>query len=83
VISAGGTMNREAVALGVPVFTVFEGRLGAVDERLIAEGRLQRLERPDQVRLARRRVAGPAPDRVRRDPGLFVRLLLCPLDDRP
>ena len=41
VVSAGGTMNREAVALGTPVFTVFEGRLGAVDERLIAEGRLR------------------------------------------
>ncbi len=43
VVSAGGTMNREAVALGTPVFTVFEGRLGAVDERLIADGRLRRL----------------------------------------
>ena len=54
VVSAGGTMNREAVALGTPVFTVFEGRLGAVDERLIAEGRLARLERPDQVQLVKR-----------------------------
>ena len=43
VISAGGTMNREAVALGTPVYTTFEGRLGAVDERLIAEGRLRAL----------------------------------------
>ena len=41
VISAGGTMNREAVALGTPVWTTFEGRLGAVDEGLIAEGRLR------------------------------------------
>ena len=32
VVSAGGTMNREAVALGVPVYTTFAGRLGAVDE---------------------------------------------------
>ena len=38
VVSAGGTMNREAVALGTPVWTTFEGRLGAVDERLIADG---------------------------------------------
>jgi len=30
VVSAGGTMNREAVSLGVPVYTVFGGRLGAV-----------------------------------------------------
>ena len=36
-------MNREAVALGTPVYTTFEGRLGAVDERLIAEGRLRTL----------------------------------------
>ena len=32
VVSAGGTMNREAVALGVPVYTTFAGQLGAVDE---------------------------------------------------
>ena len=35
VVSAGGTMNREAVALGTPVYTTFEGRLGAVDEALL------------------------------------------------
>ena len=39
-------MNREAVALGTPVYTTFEGRLGAVDERLIAEGRLRKLREP-------------------------------------
>ena len=49
VVSAGGTMNREAVALGTPVVTIFEGRLGAVDERLIGEGRLRRLERAEDV----------------------------------
>ena len=48
VVSAGGTMNREAVALGTPVWTTFEGRLGAVDERLIAEGRM-----PDRLTDAR------------------------------
>ena len=58
VVSAGGTMNREAVALGTPVFTVFEGRLGAVDERLIAEGRLRRLTSADEVRLEKRPDAG-------------------------
>ena len=78
-VSAGGTMNREAVALGTPVFTVFEGRLGAVDERLIADGRLQRLERADDVVLAKRApVAGGAPQRVRRDPAEFVALLCRP-----
>ncbi len=49
VISAGGTMNREAVALGTPVWTTFEGRLGAVDEALIADGRMLRLERAEDV----------------------------------
>ena len=78
VVSAGGTMNREAVALGTPVFTVFEGRLGAVDERLIAEGRLARLERPDQVELVKRETPASAGERVRRDPGLLVELLSRP-----
>ncbi len=54
VISAGGTMNREAVALGTPVYTTFEGRLGAVDERLIAEGRLRKLGGVGQLDLAKR-----------------------------
>jgi predicted glycosyltransferase len=73
VVSAGGTMNREAVALGTPVLTTFEGRLGAVDERLIAEGRLGRLTDPAQVRVQRRRT--PASERVRRDPRFLVDLM--------
>jgi predicted glycosyltransferase len=78
VISAGGTMNREAVALGTPVYTTFEGRLGAVDERLIAEGRLRRLEHPDGLDLAKREHSS-AGSRVRRDPQALVELLLSPL----
>jgi predicted glycosyltransferase len=78
VISAGGTMNREAVALGTPVYTTFEGRMGAVDERLIAEGRLQKLERPEQVSLAKRS-PGAAVARVRRDPAVFTELLMAAL----
>ena len=54
VVSAGGTMNREAVALGTPVLTVFEGRLGAVDERLIAQGRLGQLHSADQLELVKK-----------------------------
>jgi predicted glycosyltransferase len=77
VVSAGGTMNREAVALGTPVYTVFEGRLGAVDEGLIAQGRLRRLRSAEQVELIKRpgedRSAEP---RIRRDPALMVDLLL-------
>ncbi len=74
VISAGGTMNREAVALGTPVFTTFEGRLGAVDEELLREGRLRKLEDPGQIELGRR----PPNEglRVRRDPRELVKMLL-------
>lgn len=43
VISAGGTINREAAALGVPAFSIYAGRWASVDEELIREGRLQRL----------------------------------------
>jgi uncharacterized protein len=77
VVSAGGTMNREAVALGTPVWTTFEGRLGAVDEHLIAAGRLKRLERADDLVLEKR--AGAAGERVRRDPAVLADLLLKPL----
>lgn len=78
VISAGGTMNREAVALGTPVYTTFEGRLGAVDERLIGEGRLRKLSSAEQLDLAKRG-PGDVTDRVRRDPRRLVELLLSPL----
>jgi predicted glycosyltransferase len=69
-------MNREAVALGTPVYTIFEGRLGAVDEGLIQDGRLKRLESADQVQLVKR--DGSSPERVRRDPALLTDLLLSP-----
>ncbi len=75
VISAGGTMNREAVALGVPVYTTFEGRLGAVDERLIQTGRLHKLRDPSQINFKKRSPGELAP-RVRRDPRVLVDLLL-------
>jgi predicted glycosyltransferase len=79
VISAGGTMNREAVALGTPVFSSFEGRLGAVDEQLIAEGRLKLLRDPAEVVVAKRiATADGQTDRIRRDPRDFTRLLAAP-----
>jgi uncharacterized protein len=74
VISAGGTMNREAVALGTPVYTTFEGRLGAVDEKLLREGRMHRLSDADEISLEKR--TGAAVERVRRDPRLLVERLL-------
>jgi predicted glycosyltransferase len=43
VVSAGGTMNREAAALGVPTATIFAGRWAAIDEQLVNEGRLKRI----------------------------------------
>lgn len=43
VISAGGTINREAAALGVPVASIYAGPWAAVDQELMNEGRLQRL----------------------------------------
>jgi predicted glycosyltransferase len=80
VISAGGTMNREAVALGTPVYTVFEGRLGAVDAELIASGRLLRLTDPAAVELTKRDEGGSAErgGRIRRDPALLLDLLAAP-----
>lgn len=50
VVSGGGTMNREAAALGVPVYSIFRGRIGAVDRRLQQEGRLTLIERIEDVR---------------------------------
>lgn len=44
VVSGGGTMNREAAALGVPVYSIFRGAIGAVDRHLSAEGRLVLIE---------------------------------------
>jgi predicted glycosyltransferase len=78
VISAGGTMNREAVALGVPVYSTFAGRLGGVDERLIAEGRLQLLSDADTVDLdlGKPRRPGLSSTRVRRDVQVLIDLLL-------
>jgi uncharacterized protein len=86
VISAGGTMNREAVALGVPVYTTFEGRLGAVDEQLIQAGRLRKLRDPDELPLGKRphNPMGTASrsSRTRRAPRVLVDLLLSPLASR-
>jgi predicted glycosyltransferase len=78
VVSAGGTMNREAAALGVPVYTTYGGRLGGVDEELIREGRLKPLTDPRALELTKRDPASAA--RIRRDPAEMLRLLLSALD---
>jgi len=74
VVSAGGTMNREAVALGTPVFTTFAGRMGGVDEALIAEGRLRVLDDPAALPLIKRDT--PSGVRHPRDPDLLVDAVL-------
>jgi predicted glycosyltransferase len=78
VVSAGGTMNREAAALGVPVYTTYGGRLGGVDEQLIREGRLRPLTDPRALDLHKRDLGEGT--RVRRDPQLMLDLLLSALD---
>jgi predicted glycosyltransferase len=49
VISGGGTMNREAAALGVPVYSIFCGTIGAVDKYLAGNGKLILLENPEDI----------------------------------
>jgi uncharacterized protein len=64
VVSGGGTMNREAAALGVPVYSVFRGKIGAVDRYLASMGRLVLLEKPEDVHekiQLRRRATTQAP----------------------
>jgi uncharacterized protein len=79
VVSAGGTMNREAAALGVPVYTTYGGRLGGVDEQLIREGRLKPLTDPRALVLEKRDDGSAS--RVRRDPKVMLDLLLTALGD--
>ena len=65
VISGGGTMNREAAALSVPVYSIFRGTIGAVDRFLEAEGRLVLLTCVDDVRekvRIQKRERGAPPD---------------------
>jgi uncharacterized protein len=74
-VSAGGTMNREAAVLGTPVWSIFEGRLGAVDEQLAAEGRLRFLRDPEELEISRK-PPGAWQQRVRRDPSDLLALAL-------
>ncbi|MFI5027553.1 MAG: DUF354 domain-containing protein [Solirubrobacterales bacterium] len=70
VVSAGGTMNREAVALGTPVYSTFTGRMGGVDEALVATGRLRLLDDPAALPLRRRET--PIGVLHPRDPGVLL-----------
>jgi predicted glycosyltransferase len=74
-VSAGGTMNREAAVLGTPVWSIFEGRLGAVDEMLVREGRLRLLRAPEELEVGKKPADGWR-RRVRRDAADLLRLAL-------
>ncbi len=76
VISGGGTMNREAAALDVPVYSVFRGRIGSVDRHLASQGRLVLLKSVEDVQtkiVVARRNRPPKP--VLRSEGILRRIV--------
>jgi predicted glycosyltransferase len=84
VVSGGGTMNREAAALGVPVYSIFRGKIGAVDRYLADTGRLTMVESAEDVRAKIKLVrwARPAEPKDRNSPVLqcIVASILSVLD---
>ena len=68
-------MNREAAVLGTPVWSIFEGNPGAIDELLVREGRLRVLGDPADITIAKKQ-PGAVERRVRRDPRDLLRLAL-------
>ena len=74
-VSAGGSMNREAAALGTPVWSMFEGQLGGVDEHLVAEGRLRLLRDPEEIVLGEGGRSARRPQTTR-DPAELLELAL-------
>ena len=81
-VSAGGTMNREAAVLGTPVWSIFEGPLGGVDELLVREGRMKILRDPQDLTIERRS-SSSLERRVRRDPADLLRLAVPSSGSRP
>jgi uncharacterized protein len=68
-ISGGGTMNREAAALGVPVYSVFKGKIGAVDRYLSSAGRLTLITNPEELErniVVAKRNRPPKPEHLNR-----------------
>ena len=70
-------MNREAVALGIPAYTTFAGRLGAVDTALVEEGRLRLLASAAELTVEKRAAPGTPTER---DPAVLLDLLLTALE---
>lgn len=54
VLSAGGTMNREAAVLGTPAYTIFAGKIGAVDNYLMEKGLLKKVEKPEDIEIKKK-----------------------------
>jgi len=76
VISAGGTINREAAALGVPAASIYAGKWAAVDEELVNEGRLRRIASPaDLSNLVIEKKGAASPRRSREVIDEVVRLI--------
>lgn len=63
VVSAGGTMNREAAALGVPAVSIYQGQWAAIDQQLLTEGRLQRISTIDEIENLKLRKKGLVSER--------------------
>ena len=76
VVSGGGTMNREAASLGVPVYSIFRGKLGGVDRHLAEQGRLILIRTSEEVRSKLRPVKRPRTMHVRQDKRPALRQIL-------
>jgi predicted glycosyltransferase len=77
VVSAGGTMNREAAALGVPAASIYAGKWAAIDEELMREGRLQRIGSSAEIEsLAIRKKSHANPRQARNVKEEITRLVL-------
>ncbi len=77
VVSAGGTMNREAAALGVPAASIYAGKWAAIDEQLVAEGRLLRISSSEEIRsLSIKKRGASSPRRAIRTRNEIVDLIL-------
>jgi len=77
VVSAGGTMNREAAALGVPAVSIYAGKWAAIDEELVSEGRLKKIDSRKQIdSLAVRKKPAASPRGARAVRAEVVKLIL-------
>jgi predicted glycosyltransferase len=77
IVSAGGTMNREAAALGVPAASVYAGKWAAIDEQLVSEGRLQRIAASEDIKsLAVKKKPSRQPRNARQVRDEIVKLIL-------